>query len=142
MKQSQQGLILITVLIFLLVLALLSLAALDNSQLQVRMSYNLKDYTQSLQAAEAGLLAAEKQLSAATKPSCLINCPIKFANTSIKYSIEPLASKSCRDIYRITAWVSESYPITVQSIYAVAIKDPACEKTPLAVGRLVWRELD
>ncbi len=160
MKQAQQGIILVTVLIFLLIIALLSLSALNVSQLQVRMSYNVKDRTQTLQAVEAGLKTAEKQLLDATKPNCFSahklpikknpkpwlqlknTCEAKLDNISVKYFIEQLASQPCRVFYQITAWTNDNYPTIVQTIYVLAASDPSCEKNYSALGQLLWRELN
>jgi Tfp pilus assembly protein PilX len=160
MKQAQKGMVLITVLIFLLVLSLLSLSALNTSQLQVHMSYNLKDSAQTLQAAETGLVAAEKQLISTKKPGCFSaqelstdknkkpwlqqanTCQTKLAGIPVKYFIEQLVNQPCRTLYQITAWTNDNYSTIVQNIYAVAINTSSCEKSPVAVGQLMWRELN
>lgn len=161
MKQKQQGIILITVLIFLLVLALLSLTALSTSQLQIHMSHNLGDTIQELQAAEAGLHAGEQQLLLNKKPMCFTEkpfvtksgeypwldqtntCKISFAQIPVKYLIEQLPNETCRTFYRVTAWATtnNNHPTIVQSIYARPTAKPGCEKNPVMAGRLLWEEL-
>ncbi|MES2072678.1 MAG: PilX N-terminal domain-containing pilus assembly protein [Pseudomonadota bacterium] len=63
LKYRQQGVSLILSLIFLVVLSLLGLSAIQNSTLQERMSNNLRDRNIALQAAELALRDAERDLA-------------------------------------------------------------------------------
>lgn len=63
---TQRGFVLIVALILLLVLTLLGLAAAQSTSLEERMAGNYRNNTLALQAAEAGILAAESCLSAGT----------------------------------------------------------------------------
>lgn len=151
MKSMQQGIILMTVLVFLLVLALLSISALTTSQLQIHMSHNLGDEIQEYQAAEAGLIAGKKQLLRSEKPVCLSEalikeqnknpwlqqhniCTMNVAHFTVNYFIEQRRSEICRTFYRVTAWatINDNYPTLVQDIIAIPTTDPSCEKNPRA----------
>lgn len=55
--QGQQGVVLVTSLLFLLVVTIISITAANNSSLGLRMSANMQDSSQSFQVAEAGIYA-------------------------------------------------------------------------------------
>jgi Tfp pilus assembly protein PilX len=162
---KQEGFILVTVLLFLLVLALLSVSALSNSQLQLRMSNNFSAELQELQTTETGLHAGERQLlqlthDALPKENYLQPWTakqyftIRYNQTDVHYIIEPLTGIACLAMpnnqtqqgayYRITAWTikDEQQPFILQSTYARPI-DGNCTtgERLLQPGRLSWREL-
>ena len=60
--KKQSGAVLLVALIMLLVLTLLGVASIDSSGMQTRMANNQRDRIIAMQAAEAGLLAAETYL--------------------------------------------------------------------------------
>ncbi|MGD8644843.1 MAG: PilX N-terminal domain-containing pilus assembly protein [Chromatiales bacterium] len=62
---SQQGSALIISLLFLLLLTVVGVTAIRNSTLEERMAGNMRDLNIAFQAAEAGLRAAEADLSGA-----------------------------------------------------------------------------
>jgi type IV pilus assembly protein PilX len=64
--ERQRGSALIISLVFLLLLTILGMGAMQSSTLQERMAGNTRDYNVAFQAAEAGLRAGEAELSAAT----------------------------------------------------------------------------
>jgi Tfp pilus assembly protein PilX len=157
--KKQQGVVLVTVLIFLLALMLLSVGALATSQLQIRMSNNLHDHLQTFQAAEAGLRAGEKQVLQPEKPACFSatplsptkqdkypwlkqkSCDFEFAKIPTHYFIEQLSGISC---YRVTAWagLKNNSLVILQSIYAVPGDKPCDEKEITQEERSSWRELN
>ncbi len=55
--QHQQGVVLVTSLLFLLVVTIISITAANNSSLGLKMSANMQDAYQSFQVAEAGIYA-------------------------------------------------------------------------------------
>ncbi|MES1925397.1 PilX N-terminal domain-containing pilus assembly protein [Salinisphaera sp. T31B1] len=63
---APRGFVLITSLIFLVVITLLAVSALNSSTLQERMSSNLREKSRARQAADAGLRHAERRLGSAT----------------------------------------------------------------------------
>lgn len=62
LPKRQSGAVLLVALIMLLVLTLLGVASIDSSGMQTRMANNQRDRIIAMQAAEAGLLAAENYL--------------------------------------------------------------------------------
>ncbi len=58
LSAREQGIALITSLLFLLVVTLISVTAANSSALGLRMSANMQDAYQSFSAAEAGIYAA------------------------------------------------------------------------------------
>ena len=62
LPKKQSGAVLLVALIMLLVLTLLGVASIDSSGMQTRMANNQRDRIIAMQAAEAGLLAAETYL--------------------------------------------------------------------------------
>lgn len=60
-RRSQQGVVLVVSLIFLLLLSLLGLASIQSATLQERMAGNQRDHDMAFQAAEAALRWAESQ---------------------------------------------------------------------------------
>lgn len=62
----QRGISLLVVLILLVVMSILGLAVLRSSAMQERMSANLVDRNEAIQAAEAGLLVAQNTVVAGT----------------------------------------------------------------------------
>lgn len=59
LRQRQRGISLLVVLILLLVMSVLGIAVLRSSGMQERMSANMVDRNEAVQAAEAGLLQAQ-----------------------------------------------------------------------------------
>ena len=66
MGRHQQGVSLLMVLILLVVMSILGVAVLRSSAMQERMSANLRDRNDALQAAEAGLRDAQQSVIAGT----------------------------------------------------------------------------
>jgi len=66
MRRGQQGVSLLMVLILLVVMSILGVAVLRSSAMQERMSANLRDRNDALQAAEAGLRVAQQVVIAGT----------------------------------------------------------------------------
>ena len=66
MRGRQQGVSLLMVLILLVVMSILGVAVLRSSAMQERMSANLRDRNDALQAAEAGLRDAQQSVIAGT----------------------------------------------------------------------------
>ncbi|WP_279486130.1 pilus assembly PilX family protein [Aeromonas veronii] len=64
MMDRQQGMALVISLIFLVMVSLLGMASMRGAQLQEKMAGNQKEALQALQAAEAGLRAAERYIEA------------------------------------------------------------------------------
>jgi Tfp pilus assembly protein PilX len=169
--RCQQGIILFAILIFLMVLMLLALGALTNSQLQSRMGHNSNAAAQEFQATEAGLRLGEQQLLYAKKPVCFsptplpksqnnnswINqshyCHFNFAHMAVHYFIEQLPGTPCLRqnngasfqgaFYRVTAWtaLAANYPVILQSTYAAPTTNLICMQPSILAGRLAWREL-
>ena len=61
-QQRQQGVSLLVVLILLLVMSVLGIAVLRSSAMQERMSANMRDRNDALQAAETGLIKAQNDV--------------------------------------------------------------------------------
>src|SRR5690606_23046410 len=61
-RRHQQGITLVVVLILLVVMSVLGLAVLRSSAMQERMSANLRDRNEAMQAAETGLLKAQEDV--------------------------------------------------------------------------------
>ena len=59
-RQRQRGISLLVVLILLVVMSILGLAVLRSSAMQERMSANMVDRNEALQAAETGLQVAQR----------------------------------------------------------------------------------
>lgn len=62
LRQHQQGISLLVVLILLLVMSVLGIAVLRSSGMQERMSANMVDRNEAMQAAETGLVKAQKDV--------------------------------------------------------------------------------
>lgn len=60
---GQHGFVLLTSLVFLVVITLLAVTAMNRSTLQERMASNMRDQSRSQQAADAALREAERRLS-------------------------------------------------------------------------------
>lgn len=67
--QNQSGAVLLVSLIFLLLLTVIGLSAIQSSTLQERMAGNTRDINAAFQAAEAGIREAEEFLQSATLPA-------------------------------------------------------------------------
>lgn len=66
---SQKGIALVTGLIFLVVLTLISFAAMKSTSLEERMAGNARDQSLAFQAAEAGIREAMKSLGTGVPPA-------------------------------------------------------------------------
>jgi len=67
-SRAERGAVLITGLIFMVVLTLLSMAAMRGTLLEERMAGNARDIDLAFQAAEAALRVGEQKLNAASLP--------------------------------------------------------------------------
>lgn len=142
--KHQKGIILAVVLIFLLILSILTVSALSTSHLQMRMSYNMSDDIRLLQAAEAGLLTAEKTLA---------NGKMEFDKIPVKYLAKILTDKRCvidnnenksmGSYFRLTSiasWNGDG-EIILQSTYIQPTNKPcAATAKPIHSGRQSWRQ--
>lgn len=107
---KQQGIILVTVLLFLFVFSLLALTSLSSSQQQLRMSNNLASRNQMLFSAEAGLLAGEKVVLTSSNSPCIKDA-VAESN-----QLEPwLVGNSC-----ILGYNSQPVHYTIERRYADA----------------------
>jgi type IV pilus assembly protein PilX len=61
-RQHQQGVTLVVVLVLLVVMSVLGIAVLRSSAMQERMSANMRDRNEAMQAAETGLLEAQENV--------------------------------------------------------------------------------
>ena len=66
LHQSQQGVSLLVVLILLVVMSILGVAVLRSSAMQERMSANMRDRNDAMQAAETGLIRAQADVIGGT----------------------------------------------------------------------------
>lgn len=152
--KNQEGIILITVLIFLLILSMLALALLTTSQLQLKMSSNAAQEQIIFQAAEAGLNLAEKQLRDHNSYHDFSDHSfVKLGNLDVVTEFHVLAKnkiicdKSGHHELKLYQINSKSiapnfYSITLQSVYALPFKP--CTAEPILKikdGRLSWAEL-
>ena len=66
--RSQRGVALVIALVFLLILTILGITAMQTATMQERMSGNVRDRNVALQAAEVALRAGERELEEAVLP--------------------------------------------------------------------------
>lgn len=146
----QIGIILVTVLLFLLIMSVLTLGALSESHLQHKMSANVQEGNQLLAAAEAGLRQAENQIGLGVQHDVF-----EIAGATVNYFVEPINQNKTEIVcepslqnqltyYRIisSATINHDYTISLQSTYVKAIKP--CTEKPHYVkreGRMSWVEL-
>jgi type IV pilus assembly protein PilX len=62
LRRHQQGVTLVVVLVLLVVMSVLGIAVLRSSAMQERMSANMRDRNEAMQAAETGLLQAQEDV--------------------------------------------------------------------------------
>ncbi|MGD9591939.1 MAG: PilX N-terminal domain-containing pilus assembly protein [Candidatus Berkiella sp.] len=88
----QQGVVLITGLIFLLVLTLIGISTMGNSAITERMTQNFRDTSSAFEAAEAALADGEYWLRTQTNPSVAVStcstppCKIWSYNASTNFA--------------------------------------------------------
>lgn len=144
LKKQQNGMILATVLILLLILSILAVSAMSSSRLQARMSYNLSDDIRVLQAAEAGLQIAEKTLTDGEMQFDKISVTYKLRNLTEKRCVlDQSGNKSMGNYFSIiseASWNGEG-KISLQSIYIQpSIKPCSATAKPIQAGRISWRQ--
>lgn len=114
MKSRQRGVALVLALVFLLLLTLLGITALNTSSLEEKMANNVKDRNLAFQAAEAAMTLAESWLYAQ------LSLPTFTSNTAGLY--EPSTSSTPR--WDSVDWSSSSavlvYPNTPASGVSVS----------------------
>lgn len=162
----QQGFILPTVMIFLLIFTLLGLSALSLSQLEMHMSRNTQTAQMELESAETGLRTAEITLIRNQSISCLISmqfnpwksdqtCQFSSNCQTGQYVIEPFPkyeyfcvkqgeSQHTALFYRITAWFAfkqTKHPTIVQSIFVKPGELYKGKCHEIMVGRTSWQEI-
>ena len=59
---GQQGVVLITALVFLVVLSMLGITMMSTNTLEERMAANMQDYNRAFQSAESAIVLAENQV--------------------------------------------------------------------------------
>ncbi|MDQ8039732.1 MAG: hypothetical protein REH83_04930 [Rickettsiella sp.] len=146
---NQNGLILITVLFFLLMIGLMILSLLNTAHLELRMSQNYSMASQQFQAAEAGLKLAEDRLASLFNEVSLHD-DFNYAGYRVVYDIQRLNLLFCVDqqlayYYRITAQAMQTQgrAITLQTTFMKKITETCTgnEKKLIKEGRSAWREL-
>ena len=146
----QRGFILVTVLFFLLMIALMVLSLLNSTHLELRMSQNYGMASQQFWAAEAGLKMAEAQLANRWERSHLQDA-FNYAGYHIHYDVERIGLPFCSDqqivyYYRITAKAKQAQrqALVLQTTYAKKVNKKCAEneEKPIKEGRSSWRELN
>lgn len=147
---NQGGFILVTVLFFLLMIALMVLSLLNSAHLELRMSHNYGMASQQFWAAEAGLKIAEAQLVNLGERSYLQDA-FNYAGYHVQYNVERFSGPFCSDqkivfYYRITvkAKQAQQQALVLQITYAKKINKKCVEneEKPIVEGRSSWRELN
>lgn len=161
---KQQGFILVVALIFLSLLAMLSLNALGNSQLQIHIANHISFVSESFRAIEAGLMEGESKfrtLSYKKLPDRYYMQPwenkeyssIRYNQLDVHYIIDKLQGTNCIQdhngqigqgaFFRITAWLPapQQRMLVLQTTYAYPIGLPCIlNENAIQPGRLSWRE--
>lgn len=70
---SQQGAVLVVSLVMLMILTLIGLNSMQTTQIEEKMSYNMRDRGSSFQSVEAAVLVAEAEINAWTALSSCTN---------------------------------------------------------------------
>ncbi len=96
---SQRGAVLLVGLVMLLLMTIVGLAAVRNSEIQELMAGNLRDRNLAFQAAEAGLRAGEEALNGGTLPA-FDGSAIGF----VKADSEAMKHSSSIDFWDSYAW--------------------------------------
>jgi Tfp pilus assembly protein PilX len=147
---TQSGFILVTVLFFLLVIALIVLDLLNTTYLQLRMSQNYAVASQQFWAAEAGLKMAEAQLASVWEEKHLRDV-FNYADYQVQYEVERFSLPFCHAkhivyYYRITAKAKQAQQraLVLQTTYAKKTHKKCIEDNEkrLIEGRSSWRELN
>lgn len=98
---SQRGMSLFPAMAFLLVLAMLGIAALGSSAMQERMAGNAKDMNVAFQAAEAGLRDAESDIDANITPTTVFT---SACTNGLCTPPSEWASPTSTDISKLVDW--------------------------------------
>ncbi len=147
---KQDGFILVTVLLFLLLVGLIVLALLDSTHLALRMSQNYSLASQQFQAAEAGLKIAEERLASASIHDRLHGA-LNYAGYQVIYDIRRFSLAFCIDhhiayYYHVTARANQPQgrAVVLQTTYAKKLNEKCQGKEKILVkeGRSSWRELN
>ena len=88
-RRYQRGISLLVVLLLLIVMSVLGIAVLRSSAMQERMSANMVDRNEAVQAAEAGLLAAQNNVIRGATFNAMWDGSTDFA------TLRTAASKTC-----------------------------------------------
>jgi Tfp pilus assembly protein PilX len=145
---SQSGFILISVLFFLLIIALLLLSLLNTTHLALRMSQNYAMASQQFWAAEAGLKVAEDRLAERWAEEGFHDTLI-YAGYQVQYDIQRFSLPFCSEkrvvyYYRITAKAKQAqrHALVLQTTYARKT-NASCQgkvEKHITEGRRSWRE--
>ncbi|WP_218813834.1 pilus assembly PilX family protein [Rickettsiella endosymbiont of Dermanyssus gallinae] len=146
----QRGFILVTVLFFLLMIALMVLSLLNSTHLELRMSQNYGLASQQFWAAEAGLEIAERSL-AENSSAKHVHDAFNYTGYHVQYDAERIGLPFCSDqkigyYYRITARAKQAQQqaLVLQTTYAKKINKKCAENEEKSIkeGRSSWRELN
>lgn len=146
----QSGFILVTVLFFLLMIALMILSLLNITHLELRLSRNYTMVSQQFWAAEAGLKMAENKLAHLLE-GINFQDEFNYAGYQVQYNAKRFSLPFCSDqhivyYYRITAKAKQAprNVLVLQTTYAKKT-NKKCESNEvqrLTEGRSAWRELN
>ncbi len=147
---KQQGFILVMVLFFLFIMSLMTLAILNSSYLELRVSQNMVISAQQFRAAEAGLKLTEHQLANLSTFIPELHEHFSYAGFQISSELIRHLTPYCinQSLAYIYDVIVQAKQMTVGSLilkttYAVKAKT-ACQHEGLALtktGRSSWREL-
>lgn len=132
MMHRQQGMALVISLIFLAMVSLLAMASMQGALLQEKMAGNQKESQQALQAAEAGLRAAERYLEAGNSGS--------YDNSAglyefVSVAVDPVSPSTTWRTYassglagRAPEYFIERLPYTQAGNESLAVDEPIGER--------------
>lgn len=136
-QQAEQGMILVSVLLFLFALSLLMTAHLELHLLETKMSENNYHRIVTFEAAEAGLMAAEASIQGKS-------FSLPSSGATVNYHIQLMGTDACdKKRYRITAdalFHRSKVALLSEYEYLLSTTKRACKKEVIN-RRTYWKRL-
>ncbi len=132
--KNQSGMVLLVALVMVALMSVIAVAAIRGSNMQEAMAGNLRDKNLAFQAAEAGLRAGEKNLSAVSLPAfgSFASASAGYYNDIYKDSISTPANLPTN--WSDSVWNSKSIRLAANTIPYVASQPQVVHESIEATG--------
>jgi hypothetical protein len=134
---NQNGMALVTALLYMLVITFLVVCAFSTSALQTKISAHFNEEKQAFEYAESALLAGEEKINPDEKEGR------GNIDTHARYTFRRWISSQCGLFYQVDAMGMIRAKVHLQSIFIFPYRgENPCKDPTLKARRVVWQQIN